>query len=292
MDDKIKYLWDLYHFLVKNVISAHEFKESIEKLCGLLISEEPYIKIKTSEVLVVGDVHGDFNSHLLTALETVKSGGCVVFLGDYIDRGSNSIEVLCWLFQFKLFFPKDVFLLSGNHESVHCGSCTFPEEITSKYSEKDYDLETKIYDLFNFLGAAAEIHIGRKTLLVCHACPISNMIECNDRIEFENNINSEMKKPHDRVSNFFWDDISEDVEEIQTSHRGDLYKIYPIRIMKDYLKKFGYSYIIRGHDHSAQKIIKKNILASIATPIVCPHDLEAGIWRFKKNSKPEFIYNN
>ena len=58
----------------------------------------------------------------------------LIFLGDYVDRGQFSIEVLLYIYSLKINYPKQVSLLRGNHESAAMAEhFTFREEVLSKY---------------------------------------------------------------------------------------------------------------------------------------------------------------
>lgn len=76
------------------------------------------LKIK-DPLTIVGDIHGQYFD-LVKLLENTTGGDpastTYLFLGDYVDRGHFSIEVLCLILSLKLALPKTVFLLRGNHE--------------------------------------------------------------------------------------------------------------------------------------------------------------------------------
>lgn len=67
----------------------------------------------------MGDLHGQFYD--LLQLLSPEVGGeppdsSFVFLGDFVDRGHNSVETLSMLLCLKLKFPGHITLLRGNHE--------------------------------------------------------------------------------------------------------------------------------------------------------------------------------
>jgi len=76
--------------------------------------------MNTGKIFAIGDIHGTYNKlvQLFEEIEkeyTITDDDTVIFLGDYIDRGDNSYEVI----EFLLSLPyKNIVFLKGNHEDM------------------------------------------------------------------------------------------------------------------------------------------------------------------------------
>lgn len=109
-----------------NFRKPREFANAVFALCRAvtpLLEREPLLIRKSSPVYVFGDIHGNycdltyFMDRLLPFGEIMYAPCDFIFLGDYVDRGSHSIECMAWLLAHKLMAPEKVSLLRGNHES-------------------------------------------------------------------------------------------------------------------------------------------------------------------------------
>merc|ERR1719261_1473747 len=113
-------------------------------------------------------VYGDIHGQLLDLLEFFnafswpdKRRGDIfsmnyIFLGDFVDRGAYSCDVVCLLFSLKILYPSRVFLVRGNHEdrlmNVNYG---FQADCVRKFAHEGEDIWERVNDVFEFLPIAA-----------------------------------------------------------------------------------------------------------------------------------------
>lgn len=96
------------------------------------------------DVIVVGDIHGSFHD-LLRIINYIEITNMkALFLGDYVDRGSFSLECITLLFTLKVLKPNQYYLLRGNHEfDSLCSFYGFKKEILNYHNPQKPDEMTK-----------------------------------------------------------------------------------------------------------------------------------------------------
>ena len=115
---------------------------------------QPVCLYLDSPVNVCGDIHGQYSD----LIRLFEEGGYppeinYLFLGDYVDRGQQSIETICLLFCFKIKYINTFFLLRGNHECATLNrEYGFYDECKRKYNIK---LWKKFVDVFNCMPYSA-----------------------------------------------------------------------------------------------------------------------------------------
>lgn len=130
----------------------------IEKVCNRalpIISRESNLVEVCPPIIIVGDIHGQ-HENLLDHFEKNKfpnEGSRYLFLGDYVDRGKRSLEVILLLLCLKIQHPDDIFLLRGNHEIESINFVYgFAAECQRRSVKTAY---RKLNDLFNYMSIAA-----------------------------------------------------------------------------------------------------------------------------------------
>lgn len=236
-------------------------------------------------MIVVGDIHGQYFDLINIINEAKKAHSTqgplptYLFLGDYVDRGYYSCEVMLYLLSLKVAHPDRVWLLRGNHECASVsGHFGFKEECKMKYGVNIY---YSFLLLFQTLPLGAIITTAFGDIYACHGGLSPSLstieeIEAIDRmVEPEGNlglmdilwadpINDE------NVENMTADEYQAfiDIDWRPNPTRGCSY-VYGFKSIKEFLKRNNLVCLVRAHEvqeegyrkHFAPEIMESKILA-------------------------------
>lgn len=201
MDEK---LWDNFAYIIPVVC-----RQMIE-----ILQNENTIITTGPDVIVFGDLHGNLNDvHYIYRNflnEKKYLNFKFIFLGDYIDRGPKSIEVLLFLFSIKMISPKRYILLRGNHEVSKVNKkygfkCLVEHIYKNTYIKNPKILYNLIYrsfnQAFNHLPVGVVIRFkNQKGIFCCHG-GVPNEMYNHDQPWTINELNKlgGQFKPHDLI---------------------------------------------------------------------------------------------
>ena len=161
-----------------------------------LFRQEPTLLELKPPIFVVGDLHGqlyDFRTlislsnttqmidktditsspsksifhdvpELLPGLD-ISPSNRYLFLGDYVDRGSFSCEIIIALLCLKILYPTQIYLIRGNHETRTMTShkfdsnFNFQTELDLKFPDRNgVDIYQSVMNLFDCLPLGALVN--------------------------------------------------------------------------------------------------------------------------------------
>ena len=241
------------------------------------------IEIKPNEKFnICGDIHGQFYDLLKIFNENgyPSENNPYLFNGDFVDRGSFSVECLITLLCFKLLYPKHFYLARGNHESRNLNKVYgFEQEVISKYDSTVYE---SFIRLFYSLSLA---HCINKKYLIIHGGLFSkDGITLNDI----KNINRFREVPETGIMcELLWSDPSY-IPGRHPSNRGVAITFGP-DVVKEFLKNNNLKKIIRSHECKYEGYeILGDVITVFSAPNYCDNMGNKGAIVILNGDKMEF----
>ncbi|CAJ0586686.1 unnamed protein product, partial [Mesorhabditis spiculigera] len=227
----------------KNSILETVKQDTIAALCSaakaVFISQPSLIEV-SPPIRVCGDTHGQYDD----VLRMFDKAGFppkhnYIFLGDYVDRGSHSLENIALLFCFKVKYPENFFLLRGNHE------CSAINKVYGFYAEiqkrcSSLRLWYIFQDVFNCMPLVGLIG-GR---ILCMHGGLSPRLTSLDQLR-------KLERPIDPPNpslqlDLMWADPELYINGWQSNNRGVSYS-FGADVCKEMCAKLGLDLVARAH---------------------------------------------
>jgi len=246
----------------------------VKALCStvreVFMSQNALLELE-APLKICGDIHGQYHD----LLRLFEYGGFppesnYLFLGDYVDRGKQSVETIILMFANKTKFPENFFLLRGNHE---CASITriygFYDECKRRYNIK---LWKQFCDVFNCLPVCAVID----DKIMCMHGGLSPEITNFDQVR-------RLVRPTDvpdtgLICDLLWADPDKDISGWAESDRGVSF-IFGPDVVTSFLQRHDMDLVVRAHqvvEDGYEFFAKRQLITLFSAPNYCGEFDNAG----------------
>eukprot|EP00210_Caulerpa_lentillifera_P000884 g855.t1 len=249
-------------------------EQEIRQLCltskSIFLSQSNLLELE-APIKICGDIHGQFTDLLrLFEYGQLPPASNYLFLGDYVDRGKQSLETICLLLAYKCKYPENFFLLRGNHE---CASINriygFFDECKRRYNVRLWRTFT---DCFNCLPVAALID----DKILCMHGGLSPDLKSLDQIKA-------IPRPSDvpdsgLLCDLLWADPDKDTKGWGENDRGVSYTFGP-DCVSAFLEQHDLDLICRAHqvvEDGYEFFAKRKLVTVFSAPNYCGEFDNAG----------------
>uniref|UniRef100_A0A915JJ42 Serine/threonine-protein phosphatase n=1 Tax=Romanomermis culicivorax TaxID=13658 RepID=A0A915JJ42_ROMCU len=227
---------------------------------------EPILLEVAPPIAIFGDIHGQFDDLVgwFDLIDWPPNRRCLFlgnfqsvpspqyrlskFLGDYVDRGDYSLEVATFMMVLKVLYPKDIYLLRGNHEGVAHDHATiinksygFLEECKSRLSGD----QNRYYRRFNHAFACMPMAAIVGDQIFCMHGGLSPALMSMEQIK-------RVRRPVDIIDygllcDLCWSDPDPNLrEKFAESLRGAGHR-FSRDVVKEFCAKMNLTFIARAH---------------------------------------------
>lgn len=246
------------------VFHPRDVKRIAHAAAEVLLTEPTLIDLRKRNeelktVTVVGDLHGQF-SCLFDVLGLLQGcgmpwdgSGAIVFNGDFVDRGSNSLEVMLTILLLKLAYPHHVYINRGNHEdSVLSTVYGYTDELQERYGSGSVD---EIWEAFGDVFSALPLCVRTNEAVIMHGgLPTEDFdLKELERVspEARSRLKSILEPGEDKlcqlIQNILWSDPRPEDGIEPNEDRGAGMKFGP-DILRRFLSKHRARLFIRSHE--------------------------------------------
>jgi serine/threonine-protein phosphatase PP1 catalytic subunit len=233
--------------------------------------DQPVLLELEAPIKICGDIHGQYYD----LLRLFEYGGFppesnYLFLGDYVDRGKQSMETICLLLAYKIKYPENFFILRGNHE---CSSINriygFYDECKRRYNIKLWKTFT---DTLNCLPVSAIVD----EKIICMHGGLSPELTQIDQIK-------RIMRPTDipdtgLICDLLWSDPDKDIVGWGENDRGVSFTFGP-DVVAQFLKRHDLDLICRAHqvvEDGYEFFAKRQLVTLFSAPNYCGEFDNAG----------------
>lgn len=251
-------------------IAEGQLKALCTSVREVFLSQSALLELE-APLKICGDIHGQFHDLLrLFEYGGVPPESNYLFLGDYVDRGKQSLETITLLFAYKTKYPENFFLLRGNHE---CASITriygFYDECKRRYNIKLWKL---FCDVFNCMPVCAVID----EKIMCMHGGLSPEITNFDQIR-------KLVRPTDvpdtgLICDLLWADPDKDIQGWAENDRGVSF-IFGPDVVSSFLQKQDLDLVCRAHqvvEDGYEFFAKRQLITLFSAPNYCGEFDNAG----------------
>ncbi|BFU22135.1 Ser/Thr protein phosphatase family protein [Entamoeba histolytica HM-1:IMSS-B] len=218
--------------------------DTIYYLCSTIrtiFMSQPVFLALDAPLTIVGDIHGQFFDLLRIFYQNgIPPDKKYLFLGDYVDRGKNGVEVLCLLYALKIKYPEHIYLIRGNHETACLNRFYgFYDECLRKYG--NLYIWNAFISTFNVYPFAALIN----DKILCIHGGLSPLLKKLDQIK---RITRPVDIPEEGlICDLVWADPSLENNGFSSNNRGTGCA-FGMDVLNEFLNENNLQLLIRAHE--------------------------------------------